>query len=221
MRRVDELWRGSSSHARMTMAVQTRRYQRSMTMEAWSEGKEKSLVKILDPKKDHGIATLKVESQIWNYLPRINRVTKIPPSMMMGSWMGSHFTNDDLVKESSFEDDYASSITFSGEREGRRIYEVTSLPRPQAAVVWGKVVMVIEQESLLPVRAGYYDEDGALARVMAFSEPRRMGGRTLPTLLVLTPEDKPGEFTEVRYEAIDFDVTLPEGLFTLRGLRNQ
>ncbi len=219
MRRVDELWRGHSSRARLTMVVKTARYERSMTMEAWSEGRDKSLVKILEPKKDRGIATLKVDRNIWNYLPKINRVTKIPPSMMMGSWMGSHFTNDDLVKESSYEDDYVSSVTFSGEREGHRIYEVTSLPRPQAVVVWGKVVTEIDVASLLPWRARYYDEQGQVARTIAFEAPRRFDGRELPTRLVLTPADKPGESTTVIYEAIQFDVALPADLFSLRGLR--
>jgi outer membrane lipoprotein-sorting protein len=219
MRRVDELWRGKSSHAQMTMTVKTDRYERSMTMEAWSEGTQKSLVKILAPKKDRGIATLKVERNIWNYLPKINRVTKIPPSMMMGSWMGSHFTNDDLVKESSFADDYTSTITFRGRRGGRAVYEVTSIPRPQAVVVWGKVVMEIEQDTLLPLRAAYYDEDGKVARTLAFEDAKTFDGRRLPARLVLTPADKPGESTTIVYEGIRFDVRLAPDLFTLRGLR--
>jgi outer membrane lipoprotein-sorting protein len=190
-------------------------------MEAWSEGKDKSLVKILAPKKDRGIATLKVDKNIWNYLPKINRVTKIPPSMMMGSWMGSHFTNDDLVKESSYEDDYDSSITFSGERDGQRIYEVTSVPRPQAVVVWGKVVTEIAQGTLMPVRAVYFDEEGKPARTMTFGAARVFDGRRLPTRLVLHPEDKPGESTTVIYDAIRFDVKLSPELFSLRGLREQ
>jgi outer membrane lipoprotein-sorting protein len=221
MRKVDELWRGKSSHAQLTMVVKTARYERTMTMEAWSQGSQKSLVKILEPKKDRGIATLKVDKNIWNYLPKINRVTKIPPSMMMGSWMGSHFTNDDLVKESSYEDDYDSSITFDGERNGQRVYEVTSVPKPQAVVVWGKVVTEIAQDVLLPVRAVYYDEEGKPARTMLFEEPRTFDGRRLPTRLVLRPEDKPGESTTVIYDAIRFDVKLPPSLFSLRGLQEQ
>jgi outer membrane lipoprotein-sorting protein len=192
-----------------------------MTMEAWSEGTEKSLVVIRAPKKDRGIATLKSGNRIWNYLPKIDRVTKIPPSMMMGSWMGSHFTNDDLVKESSYEQDYTSTITFSGQRDGRAIHEITSLPKPDAAVVWGKVVTVIEQENLLPLRAVYYDEEGALAREMVFSEPRRFGSRVIPSRLVLTPADKPREATTVIYEDIAFDVKLAENLFSLRALRGR
>ncbi|MEE8434047.1 MAG: outer membrane lipoprotein-sorting protein [bacterium] len=221
MRRVDELWRGASSHAVLTMTVKTRRYSRAMTMDSWSQGKEKSLVRILSPKKDRGIATLKVNRNIWNYLPKINRITKIPSNMMMGSWMGSHFTNDDLVKESSFETDYQSKITYEGMRNGKSIYEVTSLPRPDAPVVWGKVVTVIERKTLLPLRAVYFDEDGARARTLVFSEPRRFGKRTLPARLELTPEGKPGESTVLLYREINFDVTFPRGLFSLRALRRR
>ena len=101
IRHIDRLWRGDTSHASMSMTVKTRRYERTMTMEAWSRGKDYSLVLIREPVKDRGIATLKVKDNIWNYLPKINRVTKVPSSMMSGSWMGSHFTNDDLVKEST------------------------------------------------------------------------------------------------------------------------
>lgn len=221
MRVVDEMWRGSSSHARLTMRVKTRRYQRSMSMDSWTEGKEKSLVKIISPKKDRGIATLKVERNIWNYLPKINRITKIPSNMMMGSWMGSHFTNDDLVKESAFESDYKSTISFVGRRDGTELYAVTSLPRPNAAVVWGKVVTEINQKSLLPLRAIYFDEDGKQARTLVFSEVRTFGKRVLPTRLSLTPADKPGESTVLIYEAMEFDVTPPQGTFSLRTLRGR
>ena len=219
MRMMDELWRGKTSQAVMTMTVQTARYTRAMRMEAWSEGKTRSLVRILEPKKDRGITTLKVDENIWNYLPKINRVTKIPPSMMMGAWMGSHFTNDDLVKESSFEDDYASAITFSGERDGVAIWEITSRPRPNAVVVWGKVVTEIAQATRLPLRALYHDEEGRLARVMTFEAPRDLDGRHLPTRLVLRPQDKPEESTVVVYESIRFDVNLLPDLFSLRELR--
>ena len=108
---VDELWRGKTSHATMTMTVKTRRYERAMTMESWSKGKDYSLIVIRKPKKDQNISTLKVKENIWNYLPKINRVTKVPSSMMSGSWMGSHFTNDDLVKDSSFVDEVTATFS--------------------------------------------------------------------------------------------------------------
>lgn len=221
MRHIDRLWRSDSSRATLSMAVQTSRYKRTIKMEAWSKGKDMSLIIIREPKKDRGIATLKVKENIWNYLPKINRVTKVPPSMMSGSWMGSHFTNDDLVKESTFEDDYVSKITFSGKRDGIVIYEVTSIPRPNAPVVWGKVVTEIEKTRLTPLVALYYDEDGVLARTMRFENVKKNGTRYVPMRLVLKPEDKPNESTAITYHDIKFDMKLPDRIFSLQNLQKR
>ena len=221
IRHIDELWRGNTSHATMSMSVQTKRYQRSMTMEAWSRGKDYSLVLIRQPIKDRGIATLKVEENIWNYLPKINRVTKVPSSMMSGSWMGSHFTNDDLIKESSFQDDYDSSISFEGERNGLHIYEITSLPKMDAAVVWGKIVMLVKQDTLAPYKAFYYDEEGLLMRTMTFDQPQKIDGRVIPMRMSLQPEDKPDESTVIVYQDIVFGLTLKDDFFSLQSLRQR
>ncbi len=221
VRHVDRLWRGATSHAVMEMAVKTSRYERTMVMEAWSRGKDYSVVVIREPVKDRGIATLKRESNIWNFLPKINRVTKIPSSMMAGSWMGSHFTNDDLVKESTLEDEYASSLTFEGSRDGQRVYELTAVPRPDAAVVWGKVVMTIDQHSLAPTRMDYYDENGTLIRRMTFDQVREIDGRTIPMRLTLQPEDKPDESTVIVYRDIEFGVALEESFFSLQNLKRR
>lgn len=221
MTHIDRLWRGDTSHAIMSMTVKTRRYERSMTMEAWSRGKDYSLVVIREPKKDRGIATLKVEENIWNYLPKINRVTKVPASMMSGSWMGSHFTNDDLVKESTYVDDYDSVISFEGERDSASIYEVTSTPKPDATVVWGKVVMTIRQDNFAPIAATYFDEEGVLVRVMNFDLIEEVDDRAIPMRMTLTPVDKPGESTVVVYENITFGMELGEDTFSLRGLKQR
>jgi len=218
---IDRLWRGETSHATMSMTVKTRRYERSMTMEAWSRGKDYSLVVIREPVKDRGIATLKVTENIWNYLPKINRVTKVPSSMMSGSWMGSHFTNDDLVKESTFEDDFDSSVTFEGKRDGKMIYELTSIPKPDAAVVWGKVVMLVDQKTLSPHHALYYDEEGLLIRTMTFDQPQKIDARTVPMRLTLQPEDKPEESTVIVYKDIVFEVPLKDSFFSLQNLQRR
>jgi outer membrane lipoprotein-sorting protein len=221
IRHIDRLWRGDTSHATMTMTVKTRRYQRSMTLEAWSRGKDYSLIVIRDPVKDRGIATLKVRENIWDYLPKINRVTKVPSSMMSGSWMGSHFTNDDLVKESTFEDDYDSHITFEGSRDGRSIYELTSIPKPNAAVVWGKVVMEIDQQTLAPYRAFYYDEEGTLIRTLSFDQDKKIGERVVPMRMRLQPQDKPDESTVITYRSIEFGVPLEAAFFSLQSLQKR
>jgi len=221
IRHIDRLWRGDTSHATMSMTVKTQRYARSMTMEAWSRGKDYSLVVIRAPIKDKGIATLKVKENIWNYLPKINRVTKVPSSMMSGSWMGSHFTNDDLVKESTIEDDYTSSITFEGKRNGVSIYELTSIPKENAAVVWGKVVMQIKQKTLSPHRALYYDEDGILIRTMTFDQPKIIDKRTVPMRLTLQPEDKLEESTVIVYKNIILNIPLDDSFFSLQNLQRR
>ncbi|MDH5232065.1 MAG: outer membrane lipoprotein-sorting protein [Gammaproteobacteria bacterium] len=221
MRHIDRLWRADSSRALMSMTVKTHRYERSMTLESWSKGKDKSLIIIKAPKKDKGIATLKVDKKMWNYLPKINRVTKVPASMMSGSWMGSHFTNDDLVQENTYEDDFETQITFSGQRDGQRIYEVTSIPKPTAAVVWGKVVMIIDQARLTPLQAIYYDEDSTKIRTMFFEDIRKQGKRHIPMRMRLVPEEKPQESTIIEYQTIEFDIALKDNLFSLQSLKKQ
>ena len=136
--RVDRMLRGDSSWGRLEMAVVTRRWERNVTLEIWSEGTEQALIKVLKPKKEEGTATLKVGSDMWNYLPKIDRTIRVPSSMMMASWMGSHFTNDDLVKESRLIRDYDIEIAYEGEREGVEVYEFLLTPHPEAPVVWAR-----------------------------------------------------------------------------------
>ena len=201
------------------MQVSTAHYTRSMTLEAWSRGKDFSLIRILAPQKERGTATLRAKDNIWNYLPKIRRVIKIPSSLMGAAWMGSHFTNDDLVKESRMADDYTSEITFRGPRDGTRVIELTLTPREDAAVVWGKVVACIKADDWIPLNIVYYDEDLDEVRTMVFADVRPLGGRRLPSRLRMTPADKPGEYTEIVYDGLVFDLELPDDLFTLRSLQ--
>ncbi len=139
--------------------------------------------------------------------------------MMAASWMGSHFTNDDLVKESRMADDYTFEITFSGEKDGQEIVEVTCYPKPEAAVVWGKVIVRALSKEYLPLFVKYFDEDLRLARTMTFSEVAQLGGRTIPSLVTMVPEDKPKESTVIYYEQMDFDIDLKDDFFSLRTLQ--
>ena len=217
--RMDDIYRGTRSHARVTMKVVTEHWERELEIEAWSEGTEKSLMRIRSPKKEKGTATLMVGENVWNYLPKVKRVIKVPSSMMGGSWMGSHFTNDDLVKQSRMAEDYTFTKSFEGERKGRSVIEVTCTPKENAAVVWGKVVVVVDEASCMPLEQLFYDEDLALARTMTFEAPKTFGGRTLPTLMRVVPSDKPKESTEVRYLEIHFDIDLPANTFSHRKLK--
>jgi len=217
--RVDDLFRSRSSYSLGTMTVTTAHWKRSLNMEFWTKGKEQSLIRILAPKKEKGTTTLRAGNDIWNYLPKVKRVIKLPSSMMAASWMGSHFTNDDLVKESRMAEDYTFEITFSGRIEGKEIVEVTCYPQPEAAVVWGKVVVRASREDYLPLSVKYFDEDLRLARTMTFSDVAQLGGRQLPTIVTIAPEDRPGESTVIKYEKITFDLDLDDDFFSLRNLQ--
>ncbi len=212
--KADRIARGSSSKGIMSMKV----YKRgtvSMRMKVWSKGRDKFLAKILRPSRLRGMATLKSGDNLWNYLPRQDRIVKLGSSMMGGSWMGSHFTNDDLVKETDFRKHY----TCSAFQESGGYMTITMRPRPNAPVVWGKVIMKIKVAGTIPVWSQYYDERGKLKRTMRFEAVKTMGGRTFPTRMVLQPADAPSERTVVTYHRMRFDVNLPNRLFTLQGLK--
>ncbi len=221
LNQVDDLWRGSSSHAIASMTVHTRRYTRTMKMEIWSQGRDKTLVRILAPLKEKGAATLKTGNSIYTYLPKIDRTIRLTSAMMSGSWMGSHFTNDDLVKESRMVDDYTPQINFEGERDGRQVMEFTLTPKPDAAVVWGKRVLLVQKNPLLPLHEEYFDEDGKVARTLDFSDVKTLGGQPRPATLTLTPADKPGEYTRIDYQELELNVPVDPGLFSLSSLKKR
>ena len=219
MERVDRLLRGDSSHGVATMEVVTEHWERTVTMELWSLGTDYSLIRVRTPAKEAGTATLMADDDIWNYLPKVDRTIKVPVSMMAGSWMGSHFTNDDLVKESQIVEDYDIDIAFDGERDGTAVWEFRLTPRDEAAVVWGHVEFQVRQRDTMPIWARYYDEDGGLARTMRYNEFRSFGGRTVPFVMEMYPEDKPGERTTVRYQELEFDIDIDPSFFSLQNLK--
>ena len=217
--RVDRLLRGESSRGRITMEITTEHWSRSLDMEIWSLGVEHSLVRVQSPAREAGTATLKAGQEVWNYLPRVDRTIKVPPSLMMGSWMGSHFTNDDLVKEGRIVDDYDFEISFEGEREGVEVWEFQLTPRPEAPVIWGRIDEQVRKADLMPTWIRYYDEDGGLVRTMTFSDYRTMGDRLVPASMLVIPADKPEEHTVLTYHELDFGISLDENFFSLRNLR--
>jgi outer membrane lipoprotein-sorting protein len=219
--RVDDVWRGDASHARLSMKVKTEHYERTMEMEAWSKGKNYTLVRIEAPLKERGSATLKAEDTIYTYLPKTDRTIRLTSGMMGGSWMGSHFTNDDLVKESRMRQDYDAEVSFRGERDEREVIELTLTPKPDAAVVWGRVVTVVDAETLNPVKITYYDEDLEVARTAKFGDVGPLGGRTIPRSMTMTPADHPDEFTRIEYEKLDFDVDLEPSFFSVSRLERR
>jgi outer membrane lipoprotein-sorting protein len=219
--RVDRLLRGESSRGVATMNVVTEHWEREMTMEMWSLGTDYALVRLRAPAKEAGTATLMADKDIWNYLPKVDRTIKVPASMMGGSWMGSHFTNDDLVKESQLVNDYDIAVSFDGERDGVRVWEFTLTPKPEAAVVWGHMEFQVRQGDYMPVWARYYDEDGKLSRTMAYRDFRKFSGRLVPAVMEMHPVDKPNELTMITYLELEFDVDVEPSFFSLQTLKRR
>lgn len=219
--RIDRLLRGDSSRGVATMEVVTEHWERRLTLELWSLGTDYTLVRVVSPAKEAGTATLMADRDIWNYLPKVDRTIKVPASMMAGSWMGSHFTNDDLVKESQLVEEYDIEIAFDGNRDGERVWELVLRPKPEAAVVWGRVEFTVRQRDDMPLSARYYDEDGVLIRTMFYSQFQRFGDRTVPAVMRMIPEDKPGEQTIVRYDELEFDIDVDKSFFSLQTLKRR
>jgi outer membrane lipoprotein-sorting protein len=217
---VERLLWGQSNHGVSEMTVTTPRWTRTLKMHFWMDRPRYTLIRILAPPKEQGIGSLRIQAEMWNYLPKVARIIKIPSSMMLQPWMGSDFSNDDLVKESSMAEDYTHTLLGVEKLDGVPAYRVQSIPKPEAAVVWGKIVYFIRVADRLPLKQEYYDERGALIKTMTFSDVRALGGRVIPTRWTMQPLAKPGNRTEMVIREISFDQPIDRGLFTLANLQN-
>jgi len=212
------LW-SDSNHGRFIMRIETEYWARELNLEAWMDRPEKALIRIHAPKKEAGIGSLRIGDAMWNYLPKVDRTIKIPPSMMLQPWMGSNFSNDDLVKESSFVDDYIHEVTGSEETDGVTVYRVASTPKPDAPVVWSRLEFQIREDHI-PVAMTYYGERDKAIKTMTYSAIDSLGGRQIPTRWTMVDADNPESRTVIEIESIEFDLPLEDDLFTLRRLRN-
>ena len=213
--RLDELYRSKSSIARMEIQVVSPRGARSMQIKAWTRGEEEALVIIEAPAREVGTATLRVGENLWNYLPRIARTIRVPPSMMLSPWMGTDFTNDDLVKESSLRKDFQAQVEKRSEAPAG--WWLTLTVKPGVVGRWAKIEVLVSDD-MLPIEERHYDRKGRLARTMRFDEVKTMGGRRLPAHMTLEPTDVKGQRTEMRYLEVTFDVKLPNDTFSLSRL---
>jgi hypothetical protein len=216
--KTDDVTRGAASTATLSMQVKTAHYERTIRMEVWTKGTDRSLVRITDPAKEAGTATLKMGDNIWNYLPNVDRTIKVPAAMMGGAWMGSHFTNDDLVKENRLAEEFTAALTAEAATSADHLTVIELVPKPTAAVVWGKVVVRLTQDEM-PSDIRYFDEKGKLARTLSFGDVRDFGGHKVPATLQVVPADKPGEFTKVTYESLVIGADVPEDTFSLQTLK--
>ena len=218
VRKRDDLMRGESVFGKYEMIIKSRRWERTVRFEAWSEGKDKSFIVITYPKKDKGSTFLRIKTDMWQYVPKIEKTIKIPPSMMLQSWMGSDFTNDDLVKESSIVNDYTHTLL----REEEDAFIIESFPKPDAAVVWGKIVQWIDKEKFVPVKDEFYDEDGALVRRFIYDDVKELSDRYYPMRWTIEPlsEEKEGHKTKIIISEIELDILLEKDVFTMRALKD-
>ena len=214
---LDELHRSSSSHAVMTMTVVRERGTRELTVESWSLGEDDALMVIRAPSREAGTATLRTDEGLWNYAPRADRLIRIPTGLLSESWMGSHFTNDDLMRETSYDDDYDTELSWA-ERDGERHLVVTMTPKPDAPVVYTRVLFWLTPDEWIPVAEQFFDE-GELVREMTFDEVQTVDGRRIPMRMTLVPTDEPDQRTVVRYDLLELDTDVDADLFTRRGLR--
>jgi outer membrane lipoprotein-sorting protein len=214
----ENLLKGVSSKGTFRMTIVTPEYTRTMTMESWWEGNEKALIVVMSPRREAGNRTLKVNNELWMYLRNTETTIKVPPSMMLQSWNGSDFTNDDLVRESSLVDDYTMSVLGEESMNGQETWKVQLLPKPTAPVVWGRIIHWVRKHDYLPERTEYYDEKGKLMRTLLYSDIRQFGKRRIPSRWKMINDAKPGHSTEFEYLDIEFDIPISDRTFSFREL---
>lgn len=220
LKKIDELYRADSSFSKMEMYIETPQWKRTMQMDIWTKGMDYTFVLVNFPNKDKGVATLKRKQDMWNFFPKINKVIKVPPSMMMSSWMGSDFTNDDLVKESTLKDDYEALIL---EDKDSANYHIQLTPKKDVATVWGKIIVVVDRKEFIPVTQDFYDERGEKIRTMVFKDIKIIDGKKVPMTMELLPlsENKKGHKTVVKYLDLKFNASIPDSTFTRSNLQQR
>lgn len=212
-------WRGLTSDSVFTMVIHRSEWERSMTMRAWTKGDDQSLVRVMQPKKDRGNATLTDGDNMWTYSPKVNRVIKIPSSMMGQSWMGSDFSNKDIARADDIIDQYDHRTIRTDEVEGMVVYEIEAIPHEDAAIVWGREVLRIREDHVL-MEQRFYDQDGELVKTLATLDVGEMGGRMVALRQRMSKSDTPEEWTEIQVDSAEYELELRDSLFTQSNLRN-
>lgn len=219
VRRCDDMLRGEESYCHLTMTITRPSWTRSVTMEAWTRGTEQSFIRVLSPPKEKGITFLKKRREAWQYAPAVDRVIKIPPSMMLQSWLGSDFTNDDVVRADSIIVDYSHAIIREQSMDGTDCWIVAATPIPDAPVVWGRIELTIRKPDFIPVRVEYFDEDGTLVKCYDTADYTEVEGRRLALRFTMHDLTRPGYHTEVIYSNLTFAPDLTADIFSEQNLR--
>ena len=220
IKHIDQLYRSKTSQAAMEMQIVTPNWERTLAMTVWTKGTDKTFIRITAPKKEKDVTTLRIGKEMWNYLPKVNKTFKISPSMMMGSWMGSDFTNDDLVRESSLIDDYSYKLITPEQASPELIY-IELIPKEDSPIVWGKVVSAVRSSDYLPVWQHFYDEKEKLMRVLNYKDIKSFGSKTIPSVMEMIPQNKEGHKTVVRFLKAEFDSEIDDKIFTRRNLQKR
>jgi outer membrane lipoprotein-sorting protein len=212
-------WRGTTSQGEMTMTIHRPDWERSMSMQSWTQGEKRSLVRVTAPRKDRGNSTLMDDSKMWSFSPKVNRVIKVPSSMMNQSWMGSDFSNKDISRTDDIVEQYDHTLISEFELDGHVVYEIESVPHEDAAVVWGKEVLSIRDDNVM-VEQRFYDQDMRILKILQTLEFAEMGGRTVAARQRMLNIEEPENWTEISIDSIEFDVDISDSVFTLSNLRN-
>lgn len=218
IQKAEEHSRGNTSIATMTIQVIRPTWTRTFSMKAWTKGNEYSAILIKSPAREKGTVFLKRGKEVWNWIPSIERTIKMPPSMMNQSWMGTDFTTDDLVKEASILKDYTHTIIGDTNISGRNAFIIQLIPKPQSAIVWGKVMTIIDKKEYILLNVRYYDEAGMLVNTLQCSDIRNFNGRLLPATMEMIPADKNGQRTVMTYSDIIFNTKIPDSFFNINTI---
>lgn len=218
--KANQLSLGQTSKGKMTMTIERPSWSRTVEMKNWSKGNEYYMILITAPARDEGQVFLKRGNDMWNWMPSISRMIKLPPSMMSQSWMGSDFTNDDLVKMNSIVEDYTHTLLGEEKVNGFDCYKIELIPKENAAVVWGKIILWIAKDEYYQMKGDYFDEDMALVNTMIASEVTQFNDRKLPAHLEMIPADKEGHKTIMHMEDMEFNVEIPDRFFSQQKMKN-
>jgi len=220
VKRADDLLRGNTSQGTYKMTVTTPNWTRTLELTAYSEKRNKTFIRILSPAKEAGITTLRIDNNMWNYLPKVERTIKIPPSMMLQPWMGGDFTNDDLVKESSVVYDYTHKIIAEKDFDSQTSYEIELLPKPNAAVTWGKIIYWVRKSDFVPLKEEFYDEHGKIIKILEYTRIQKISDRTIPAIWTMKSVTKEGCFTVIEIKNAVYNQPVDENVFSLANLKS-
>ncbi len=220
MTQVDRLYRSQKSYSSVQMQIKNPHFERTLKLKVWSEEMQNTLVEVIFPAKEKGIKTLRKGTQVWNYLPKVDQIVPIPPSMMMSNWMGSDLTNDDLVKQTTLAEHYQGHFVTCSQPNPEHLC-LQLKPKNKTVSVWAQIILVVNKEDSFPVRQEFYNESGQQIRIFEYSDRKEIQGRSIPTTLKVVLLNEPNRYTTLHYDEIDFSIHLQPDFFSEAGLRKK